>query len=630
MLMDRNSFIFPLLASLLFMVVLSAGCAPLIDTAAWVIRYDLDTPAEVEDLCRAAQAAEIDALLVQVRGRADAFYQSSMVPRAETLANAPDSFDPLQAVIDSCQGIAIHAWLNVYYLWSAEPLPSDPRHPAHPDRNWVLHDAEGRSVAGYTELERSLGWIEGVYADPASPEYKKLFAEVIRELAEKYPVAGIHLDFVRYPGYQYGQTGLLGRAFQEKWGIDPRYLTRQLHDLELADWLAGRQEPADRLLTTANILWSEMRAEQVTDLIRLTRNSARQYGRPSLKISAAIFPDALSAYFDKGQDWLGWADNGLVDALYPMAYFGQRERVERQLAGFRELQKSNPRIRIWAGLGAYIKEPAEIAREAIHARKNGYDGIALFSLGHLLKKPGQLDPYARALTMPAFYSAPSPRPLTPLRAPADCPLPRENSSLQLLSRVFSGPMAMEDVPQEKIQSIFQERLAELEHSRTILQQVLLRLNHREINAPPWAQMRGVFRYVHPYDTPQRREEQRQTCEDARGRMEAGEGMEKIARELSQGGSRSLGGNLGRRFLDTTLPDDLLLAALEPGGVTPVIEADNGYWCYLIEEKGPAELLPLSRLPWAAQRIIFRQALAELLRDGGSKKIIATGSGDDRW
>lgn len=613
--MERYSFVFPRLASLFFMIVLSAGCAPIVDTAAWVIRYDLDTPAEVEELCRAAQAAEIDALLVQVRGRADAFYQSGMAPRAETLASAPDSFDPLQAVIDSCRGIAIHAWLNVYYLWSAEPLPSDPRHPAHPDRTWILHDAEGRSVAGYTELERSLGWIEGVYADPASPEYRKLFAAVVRELAEKYPVAGIHLDFVRYPGYQYGQTGPLGRAFQEKWGIDPRYLTRPLHDRELGDWLTGRQEPADRLLTTANILWNEMRAGQVTDLVRLTANSARQYGHPSLKISAAVFPDPLAAYFDKGQDWLGWADNGLVDALYPMAYFGQKERVGRQLAGFRELQKSNPRVRIWAGLGAYIKEPEEIAREAIHARKNGYNGIALFSLGHLLKKPGQLGLYAQALTVPAFAFAPSPSPRTPPQAPEDWTLSGRNRSLQLLARVFSGPMGLEDMPPEKIQAIFLERMAELEQSRHTLQQALLRLNRREIKAPPWAELRGVFRYVHPFDTPHRREEQRQTCEAARERTESGESMGKIARELSQGGSRSLGGNLGRRFLDTTRPEDLLLAALEPGKTTTVVETDNGYWYYLLEKKGQAELLPLSRLPWAAQRILFRQTLAELLTPG---------------
>lgn len=595
-------------------LLLLTGCAPSFGTAAWVIRYDLDSPAEVQEVCSAAKAAGIDALLVQVRGRADAFYRSSVAPRAETLRNSPEAFDPLQALLDSCGDIKIHAWLNVYYLWSAEPLPSDPAHPAHPSRPWFLHDTDGRSVADYDELESALGWIEGVYADPASDEYRKIFGEAVRELVERYPVAGIHLDFVRYPGFQYGQTGPLGGQFQEKWGIDPRYLTRKLPDREIAAWLTGHQGDADRLLTTANILWNEMRAGEVTELVRLTKEVAGTYGPPSLQVSAAVFPDPLPAYFEKGQDWLTWADSGLIDALYPMAYFGEENRVGRQLASIAQRQESSRRVPLWAGLGAYIKDPEAIAREAQIARATDYDGIALFSLGHLLKKPGQLQPYAEVMSrppagqLPGFLRQDVPTPALPAAVTSGA-----NSSLALLEKLTGSAMADFNLPPEKIQAVFQERLAEFARSTDILQQTLQHLESHEVNPLPWAILSGVFRYVHPFDSEERKKKQFQICEEARQRLQAGADMRETARELSQGGSRSLGGQLGTRYLDTSLPEEFLLTDLAPGDISPVMEEDNGCWCYRIEEKGTSKSLAFSQLPWPAKRILYRQTLAELLR-----------------
>ena len=73
----------------LALLLLLPACAPRLRTSAWVVRFDMDSPAEVASVCSEAKRAGFDQLLVQVRGRADALYQSDIAPKAGNLAAAP-------------------------------------------------------------------------------------------------------------------------------------------------------------------------------------------------------------------------------------------------------------------------------------------------------------------------------------------------------------------------------------------------------------------------------------------------------------------------------------------------------------------------------------------------------------
>ncbi|MFU8857699.1 MAG: family 10 glycosylhydrolase, partial [Deferrisomatales bacterium] len=372
-------------------------------TAAWVVRTAVTAPEAAARVVEAAREARLDTLVVQVRGRGDAFYRSDLVPRAEalTVPGADPAFDPLGRVLDSAGGMRVLAWMNVFLLWSRDNPPVDPRHAAL-QAQWVLRDADGRPVSDYTPLERSLGWIEGTYADPDSAEYRSHFAELVREVATRYPVAGVHLDFVRYPGPGYGHGGALGERFRQVWGLDPRWIPEELRSPDLGAWLSGAMPPADRFLATAALLWADLRASRVTALVRAAREGLDRAG-PGRELSAAIFPDADAAYVEKGQDWRGWVEQGLVDALYPMAYFGEADRVEAQLRAVARAARSARRaapparpVLLWAGLGAYRKGPDAVAVEAAAARRLGYDGVCLFDLGSVLEGPGGFEAYARA------------------------------------------------------------------------------------------------------------------------------------------------------------------------------------------------------------------------------------------
>ena len=75
-----------------------------------------------------AARAGITDLFVQVRGRGDAYYESSIVPAALPLRDAwkrHGRYDPLEDVLESAhaRGIRVHAWMNVYLVQSGSDVP---------------------------------------------------------------------------------------------------------------------------------------------------------------------------------------------------------------------------------------------------------------------------------------------------------------------------------------------------------------------------------------------------------------------------------------------------------------------------------------------------------------------------
>src|SRR5947209_969990 len=97
--------------------------------ALWVVRNTLEHPDSIKLMVRRAQQNGFNTLIVQVRGRGDAFYHSRWEPRAESIVK-DGKFDPLALTIREAhrRGIAVHAWLNTNLLANMDTPPTDPRH----------------------------------------------------------------------------------------------------------------------------------------------------------------------------------------------------------------------------------------------------------------------------------------------------------------------------------------------------------------------------------------------------------------------------------------------------------------------------------------------------------------------
>ena len=182
--------------------------------ALWVVRSTMTSAAEVTAMVEQADQAGFNTVLVQVRGRADAFYSSSWEPRGETITEA-DGFDPLALTIDlaHARGIAVHAWVNTHLVWGgAGPAPRDSRHivRAHPE--WLavpralsveLFDVSPWDPIFVERLRKyaadNSGTVEGVYTSPSDARVKERVRSVWLDLASRYDLDGIHFDYIRFP-----------------------------------------------------------------------------------------------------------------------------------------------------------------------------------------------------------------------------------------------------------------------------------------------------------------------------------------------------------------------------------------------------------------------------------------------
>ena len=141
-------------------------------------------------LLDAAQSAGLNAVMLQVRPEGDALYASSLEPWSRYLTGtqgANPGYDPLAYFIAQAKarGLQVHAWINPY---RAGANASHPRSSKHISRIYPQYCFK----VGTT-----------LWMDPGSPEVRRHINSVVRELVERYDIAGVHLDdyFYHYPTF---------------------------------------------------------------------------------------------------------------------------------------------------------------------------------------------------------------------------------------------------------------------------------------------------------------------------------------------------------------------------------------------------------------------------------------------
>jgi uncharacterized lipoprotein YddW (UPF0748 family) len=316
-----------------------------------------------------------------VRGRGDAYYRSDLVPTAIPLRDAwrrLGEFDPLALVIERAhaRGIRVHAWLNVYLVSSFTDVPAGHVVETHP--GWVAADPRGVPMTGMSRARIQDGLTEGAYLDPGNPEVTAHFTAVVRELAGRYPVDGVHLDYVRYPHLDVGYTDLMRTTFRRRTGVDPVELVFNREGL--------RRERGDAGFHALDARWREQRAEQVTNLVREVRFALRAV-RPGTMLSAAVKPDPEGALSGYGQDWVRWIHEDLIDVAAPMMYSKSTSTVRSQV---RVSASVVPPGRIWAGIAVYNQSLVSAAAKIDEVRRAGLGGVSIFSYNSLPGGPRSL------------------------------------------------------------------------------------------------------------------------------------------------------------------------------------------------------------------------------------------------
>lgn len=287
--------------------------------------------------------AGVTDVFVNVAGAAYAHYASSILPRSRLFGEYGDQ---LAACCDAAQraGIRVHAWVVCFSLEGA----TSSRTEIFRSRGWTL---TGDGSAQYK-------WL-----DPSVPAVREYLVGAISEIVSRYPVSGIHVDFVRYPD------------------VASAYGAESLARFENAE--GGRIKDLQSRVKRGALRQSffRWRADQLTSFVRQSRREIRKAGGGKL-FTAAVFGKYPSCYESVGQDWEAWIDTGFVDYAVPMNYTEDGQVFANLLAS-----QSRTRSRLMAvlpGIGVTAAESRLNAMQVIDqinaVRRSGFPGFALFDL----------------------------------------------------------------------------------------------------------------------------------------------------------------------------------------------------------------------------------------------------------
>lgn len=315
----------------------------------WVVRDGLTSPEEVDQLLERAQLSGANGVVVQVVGRGEAYYQSDVLPQAEFSGFT----DPLDYVIMRAgpMGLEVHAWVNAFLVWSApwDPESSDHVYHAHPE--WFTSHLSGRSSRLYSQEEAEAVGLVGGTLSPAYPEVREYIADIAAEIAQNYNVAGIHLDYIRYPNSSFGYSS----GEQERFFLDT--------GLDIDNY------PGE---------WSLWKKEQVTQTVETVRAVLRSVA-PDVILSCAVMANPHSAAEEFSCDWRYWLEAGFIDMAFPMAYTSDPARA-LELAAVTTAQHPD---KVVYGIGVWNQTVSNALQGARRALDLGAAGVCVFSLNSL-------------------------------------------------------------------------------------------------------------------------------------------------------------------------------------------------------------------------------------------------------
>lgn len=269
-----------------------------------------------------------------------AHYDSAYLPHS---AEFNQYGDQITACVNAARarGLQVHVWkVN----WNLAGAPQT-----------FINDLRAANRTQVSRTGDPIDWL-----CPSHPDNFALETNAMLEVVRNYEVDGIHFDYIRYPNSDYCYCTGCAVRFQSQTGRT------------VSNW------PADVLaagsLRTAFLDW---RRAQITRLVAAVFTGTKAL-KPTVQVSAAVFPNAVSAYDSEGQDWRLWINNGIVDFLCPMDYttdvHGFTNLVAQQLA------YAGGRVPIYPGIGAFVLETDATLAQIQATRDWDTHGFIIFEL----------------------------------------------------------------------------------------------------------------------------------------------------------------------------------------------------------------------------------------------------------
>lgn len=351
------------------------------DRAAW-IRPVEKSRAEIEKVLDDLLSVNINKLYVEIDYDGHLIFPSSN--GLVTLNPAFNGLDVLGTYVEEGKkrNIEIHAWGKTLFVRPPQHIALPREQEATDDTSyaqtwdmykngWLMANKQGK------HLFRDSAYVHFYFLSPSHPEAMSWLAGVYREIAEKYDVDGIQVDYVRYPsedpyyqGQDPGYESISSDLFKLQTGKDP---------LELA---------ADDPLFKK---WNEFRINLINQVLYNIADAVKE-GNADLEFLAAVWPYYPRAKSELYQDAINWVERGYLDNIGIMTYNPGTELPVKDTIDALKFAKG--KAAVMTGLAAYIGSSKEMLVEQIDAVREAADadgsvhpanGVAIFEYETLFK-----------------------------------------------------------------------------------------------------------------------------------------------------------------------------------------------------------------------------------------------------
>ena len=325
--------------------------------AVWVsTNFRLDWPphnynpqvqkSKLEEILDSIKVKNFNTVYFQVRSNGTVLFKSSFEtfsPYFTGVVGVMPDYDPLKFAVEQAhkRGLELHAWVNVIRCFSGPEsyILKNPEHlfVKHPD--WIVKYIKNGEVS--------------YWLDPGLPAVRKYLTNLLVELAEKYNLDGIQLDYFRYPGKSFNDN-----SSYNKYG----------NGLSLDKW----------------------RRKNLTDLLTEIYKKIKKV-KPYLKIGVTplgIYKNynnlnGLEGFSDVFQDTRTWLRKKITDYLTPQIYWALNGNPDFKVLAKEWIKNSFGR-NIVLGIAAYKPEVrSQIDSIIIFSRDIGASGIAFFRYSNI-------------------------------------------------------------------------------------------------------------------------------------------------------------------------------------------------------------------------------------------------------
>lgn len=341
-------------------------------------------PTQTTSMINTLAANHYNVIIPQIRRAGDAHYVSNYEPPA---SNLQSGYDALADIITKAHaaGIEVHPWIVAYRIWNTNFGAAPANHPftAHPE--WLAEDSSGNLLDG-----------SNYYLDPGVPKVQQYVVNVVMDIVDRYDVDGFNFDYIRYQAGNWGYNAISQQRFLDEFGVLPP------------------TSSASPMWST----WSQWRRNQITDLVRKSYVHIMA-SKPWVVVTCdSITWGSVGTYISSDtyawvfQDWRGWMDEHIIDAMLPMNYKVETTHAGqyRDWANFAMMNKNGRHAYI--GQGAYTNTIANTLTQIADVRTLGSDGQCQYQY-QTTNNEGATSATFFANMTSQLYTAPVPTPPMP-------------------------------------------------------------------------------------------------------------------------------------------------------------------------------------------------------------------------